>query len=399
MVFYEHRACALNHPHLTTCTTAVLRRSSWYFVTLLLARVFCLGLHRVFFRARHVFIFTFGTMTSFRFRNKLNLTDEELLWLHDNDDSDQDVILSEDEASDVENNDHLSDHEEVDDQIHASEYEEVIFTEEDLIEQIDEPYQASAGVPFYSAKDGTQWSKIPVSKYTRRSESNKIVIRPGLTARSSAISSVKEAFLLFFSTDIIEIIVNETNRKAQHFFAEYNAANPNDTRRYAPTNKTEIEAYIGLLISLGALQSNTEPIELLYTSDPAYCRPIVPASLSRNRYKFLTKFLRFDNFETRAERKLTDKLAPIRDIFDILVSNCKGALNPSPHMCIDEQLVPFRGKAPFRVYMKSKPAKYGIKIWALADCEHNYTLNMQVYLGKLFCYIIVSLYYLIFYFL
>jgi hypothetical protein len=32
--------------------------------------------------------------------------------------------------------------------------------------------------------------------------------------------------------------------------------------------------------------------------------------------------------------------------------------------------------------MKSKPAKYGIKIWVSADANTYYTHNMQVYTGK-----------------
>ncbi|KAI3360576.1 hypothetical protein L3Q82_002444 [Scortum barcoo] len=32
--------------------------------------------------------------------------------------------------------------------------------------------------------------------------------------------------------------------------------------------------------------------------------------------------------------------------------------------------------------MPSKPAKYGIKIWAACDANTSYTLNMQVYTGK-----------------
>lgn len=74
-------------------------------------------------------------------------------------------------------------------------------------------------------------------------------------------------------------------------------------------------------------------------------------------------------------------LAPISDIF---VSNCKKSFNPDEDLCVDEQLVPFRGKAPFRVYMNNKPDKYGLKIWALADYKSAYTINMQVYLGKIF---------------
>jgi hypothetical protein len=147
------------------------------------------------------------------------------------------------------------------------------------------------------------------------------------------------------------------------------------------TDEIEIKAYIGLLITMGALQASNESVEMLWSSDLAFCRPIIPACMSRNRYKFLTCILRFDNFETRTVRRNIDKLAPIREVFDVLVENCKKAYNPDSYLCIDVQLVPFRGRAPFPVYMKSKPDKYGLKIWALTDCKSAYTLNMQVYLG------------------
>lgn len=319
-------------------------------------------------------------MSNFRIRNEKALTEEEMLYLLENDDPDYESLLQEDVASDAESDDHVSDQEEVDDQMYASSDEER--SEADMTEK---------GITFYTAKDGTQWSKIPTSKYTRRSQANQILHAPGLIPKSSGISTIRDAFMLFFSADILDIIVTETNRKAKNFFDVYNETHPDDTRKYVPTNRREIEAYVGLLITLGALKSSKEPIEMLFTSDSAYSRPIIPATLSRNRYLFLTKFLRFDNFETRTERKLVDKLAPIREVFDKLVLNCKEALNPSSHVCVDEQLVPFRGKAPFRVYMKSKPARYGIKIWALADCEYNYTINMQVYLGEQLIFICILL--------
>lgn len=51
--------------------------------------------------------------------------------------------------------------------------------------------------------------------------------------------------------------------------------------------------------------------------------------------------------------------------------------NPGPYITVDERLVAFRGCCPFRQYLPSKPAKYGIKIWAAS-----YAFNMQVYIGK-----------------
>ncbi|KAL7376340.1 hypothetical protein ABVT39_006069 [Epinephelus coioides] len=56
--------------------------------------------------------------------------------------------------------------------------------------------------------------------------------------------------------------------------------------------------------------------------------------------------------------------------------------NPGPKVTVDEQLVPFRGQCPFRQYMPSKPAKYGIKSWVACDARSSYAWKMQVYTGK-----------------
>ena len=50
---------------------------------------------------------------------------------------------------------------------------------------------------------------------------------------------------------------------------------------------------------------------------------------------------------------------------------------------MDEQLFPFRGRTPFTQYLPSKPAKYGIKIFWVADAETFYPWKGKIYAGKL----------------
>jgi len=38
----------------------------------------------------------------------------------------------------------------------------------------------------------------------------------------------------------------------------------------------------------------------------------------------------------------------------------------------------FRGKCLFHLFVKSKPGKYGIKLWVAADAKNFYACNMQV---------------------
>ncbi|KOC59109.1 hypothetical protein WH47_10935 [Habropoda laboriosa] len=42
----------------------------------------------------------------------------------------------------------------------------------------------------------------------------------------------------------------------------------------------------------------------------------------------------------------------------------------------------FRGRCPFKIFMKDKSAKYGILIRMLTDSKRRYILNMEVYCGS-----------------
>ena len=53
---------------------------------------------------------------------------------------------------------------------------------------------------------------------------------------------------------------------------------------------------------------------------------------------------------------------------------------PYENLTIDEQLVPFRGKCPFRHYLPR--GKYGIKLWLMSDVKTGYVCAAEVYTGK-----------------
>jgi hypothetical protein len=43
---------------------------------------------------------------------------------------------------------------------------------------------------------------------------------------------------------------------------------------------------------------------------------------------------------------------------------------PNERITLDEQVVVFKG--PFRMFIKSKPGKHGIKLWVAADAKNFY---------------------------
>ena len=78
----------------------------------------------------------------------------------------------------------------------------------------------------------------------------------------------------------------------------------------------ELDAFFGLIILIGVLRVNKEPINDLYSENPNKSRPVFKATMPRERFKCILRFLRFDDCSTRLERIQTDKLAPIRWLFD-----------------------------------------------------------------------------------
>ena len=148
--------------------------------------------------------------------------------------------------------------------------------------------------------------------------------------------------------------------------------------------RKSLNAFIGILILFGATKGRKESIECVWSDDGAFCRPIFKATMERDAFQNILRFIRTGNHATRQEGRTSDKLAPIRKIWEIFTKNCQKCLVHELQMCVDEQLVGFRGRGPFRVYMKSKPDRYGIKIWANCKNPSGYVWNSQVYTGQIF---------------
>lgn len=66
----------------------------------------------------------------------------------------------------------------------------------------------------------------------------------------------------------------------------------------------------------------------MWTTNTSIRRAFYTASLSRNRLEEISTFLRFDDKSTRAERKENDKLAAIREVWNLFVSNCRKSVEP-----------------------------------------------------------------------
>lgn len=230
----------------------------------------------------------------------------------------------------------------------------------------------------YSGKDNiTKWAKVSfASKKAKTKARNIVKILPGPKLVSRNIPNEVDAFLKFFTNEILEKILDCSNiyiDTIKHKFQR--------DRDAKHIGKNEMLAFIGLLYLSGVKRANHTSFLELWANDGTGIE-IFRACMSYKRFLFILRVLRFDDITTRDERRKLDKLAPIRSLLEDFNNNCKKVYCLSEYMTIDEMLVPFRGRCGFIQYMPNKPAKYGIKIFALCDAKTFYTSNIEIYCGK-----------------
>lgn len=184
-------------------------------------------------------------------------------------------------------------------------------------------------------------------------------------------------FDLFLTRDILEIIVDQTNLYAtQTLLADSNVAPHARTHAWYPVTVDEMVKFLALLGWMGLVK--LPAIKDYWRIHKLYGIPLARTVMPRNRFELILKYLHFsDNCQANTE----DRLYKIKCVLDKFIENYQKVYTPGQNICVDESLIPWRGRLIFRQYIPNKAAKYGIKVFKLCT-EKGYTWNLIVYCGK-----------------
>ncbi|KAF0299962.1 putative nuclease HARBI1 [Amphibalanus amphitrite] len=215
-----------------------------------------------------------------------------------------------------------------------------------------------------------EWTVEPENVQRRRDRANITRETPGL--KGPAAKNVKtegEAFGLYISQDIMNIILTHTNRKlddARQIFAEKGSSDEQRKKKYilAPLDETELRAFIGMTVLRGTFDIGVDDL-----FSAKHGPPLFRAAMGKQRYLALLAHISFDDAATRDDRRRADKFCIMREVFGMFDNNLRRHYTPSDDITIDESLIKYRGRCPFRVYMPQKPGRYGI-LHRHADVKH-----------------------------
>lgn len=177
-------------------------------------------------------------------------------------------------------------------------------------------------------------------------------------------------FTIFLTPEVLANIVNQTN-----IYAEQQKKKTKFTKsrfhKWVNTNEDEIKKFMGIILWMGLAR--------FPDMSDYWSKNEIKSKLSRNRFELLLRSLHFSDND--ANVVTTDRLRKIKPLLEQLNERYNYAIVPGQSVCIDEPLVPFRGRLVFRQYIRNKRHKFGIKLYKLC-LEHGYTYKTSVYCGK-----------------
>ncbi|XP_067128135.1 piggyBac transposable element-derived protein 4-like [Centruroides vittatus] len=175
--------------------------------------------------------------------------------------------------------------------------------------------------------------------------------------------------------NVIEHITEQTNIYAAQSLAGKTITKSSRLRLWKDTNTGEMKKFLGLLLWMGLVRY--PKLTDYWSKKRIYKNDIAPQTMSRNRFELLLSMWHFSNNEESDGDRL-HKINPLKDILEELYQYYN---IPGEYLCVDETMVPFRGRLRFRQYMPGKRHKYGVKLYKIADAT-GYTYGIQIYKGK-----------------
>lgn len=174
-----------------------------------------------------------------------------------------------------------------------------------------------------------------------------------------------DCFGKIFDLQVIELLVTETNRYAMQ----------NRSKNWIDITAVEMKAFIGCLIVMGIHQ--LPALKHYWSSDPFLRVDAVASVMTANRFKKIVENMHCNDNETQPPKSSAnfDKLHKVKPLVELLNIKSRSIYKPSGVVCVDESMIPFKGRYTLKQYMPNKPVKWGYKVWCLCD---SYTGQLHI---------------------
>jgi Transposase IS4/DDE_Tnp_1-like zinc-ribbon len=187
-----------------------------------------------------------------------------------------------------------------------------------------------------------------------------------------------ECIDMFMPDSLLDAVVEWTNRRAHMYFVS-NPGKRNKVHglRWVPIDVKTLKLFIAYVVNMGLVRK--PEIRLYWSKDSTTTTPwFIESGFSRDRFLSILKFLRFADHANLVDG---DRLQKIRPFLTKVQTLFRENYQPQREVCVDESLVLYKGRLKFKQYIKSKRARFGVKIFNACSSD-GYLYNFEIYSGQ-----------------
>ena len=182
-------------------------------------------------------------------------------------------------------------------------------------------------------------------------------------------------FLKMFGNNNVELLTIQSNIQREKEAIERN-------RNIPAISEKEVRQCLGILMYMSIV--HLPNIRLYWRA--TLRNEMVAGVMTRDRFEQIVScfHLSDNNLQPARDSPVFDRLYKIREFITNLASNFKRHAEVEQVSSVDEQMIPFKGQLWLKVFMKDKPVKRGVKVWALAGKSgyiHRFYLSGDILVG------------------
>ncbi len=180
-------------------------------------------------------------------------------------------------------------------------------------------------------------------------------------------TTILNVFNTYFTPDVWNLLVVETNWYATQCRGAQPPTRADRRRPWHDVTTEEMAAYIGVCILMGI--AILPRIEMYWSQKHAMRSQPLSQVMSLTRFEQISRYLHVCDTSEQVPygQPGYDPLFKLRNFLDLITPQLQSEYNPHEQMSIDEA---------------TKPTKWGIEVFVLADSINGYVYRLQIYTGK-----------------
>ena len=170
---------------------------------------------------------------------------------------------------------------------------------------------------------------------------------------------------LFLTDEILASLTLWSNNRVWQAFDEEEDGN---LEKQHLITETDLKKFFAILFAMALNKKPT--LQSYWSKDPIFRQEFfaLPESLSRARFTFILKYLRFADYTDLGAEYLCKILPSMK----LVNERCSDVYIPEKEISVDETLMLYKGRLHIRQYLPNKRSRYGVKTFVLAESTTGY---------------------------